>query len=221
MAAIRAAIACGADYVEIDLRTTKDGHLVLLHDGSVDRMTGSKGALNTFAYREVSRMKLHPVDKTDTATYRIPNFSSVLKLCHGRIHIYLDFKDADVPKTYRLIRAAGMERQIVVYLNKPGQYESWRKVAPRMPLMASIPEKATRAAIDSFLAHQTIQVVDNAYDTGGVRMLHEKGIAVWLDAEGDQEGPLLWDKALSYKPDGLQTNHPEKLIAYLHRLHLR
>jgi glycerophosphoryl diester phosphodiesterase len=35
--------AAGADYVEIDLRTTVDSQLVIMHDASVDRMTAGKG----------------------------------------------------------------------------------------------------------------------------------------------------------------------------------
>lgn len=39
IASIEEAIDLGADYVEIDLRTTRDGHLVLLHNETVDHTT--------------------------------------------------------------------------------------------------------------------------------------------------------------------------------------
>src|SRR4051794_26964468 len=48
LASLEAAIASGADYAEIDLRTTKDGFLVLSHDASVDRMTDGKGNVKDF-----------------------------------------------------------------------------------------------------------------------------------------------------------------------------
>src|SRR4051812_14588222 len=41
--AYEAAIALGCDYVEIDVRATRDGHLVLLHDRTVDRTTDGTG----------------------------------------------------------------------------------------------------------------------------------------------------------------------------------
>ena len=53
----------------------------------------------------------------------VPEFRDVLEVCKGRINIYLDFKDADPAEAYRQIQAAGMERQIVVYLNKEAQYK--------------------------------------------------------------------------------------------------
>src|SRR5437762_13585732 len=41
--AFEAAIALGCDYVEIDVRATRDGQLVLLHDSTVDRTTDGSG----------------------------------------------------------------------------------------------------------------------------------------------------------------------------------
>src|SRR5438046_6886981 len=45
LAAYENAIQEGADYVEVDLRTTKDGHLVIMHDESATRMTGLQGRI--------------------------------------------------------------------------------------------------------------------------------------------------------------------------------
>jgi len=43
LAAYQQAIDDGADYAEIDLRTTKDGQLISLHNASVDQMTNGSG----------------------------------------------------------------------------------------------------------------------------------------------------------------------------------
>src|SRR5437867_13434882 len=42
---IQRAIELGCDLVEVDVRRTQDGHLVLLHDERVDRTTNGKGAV--------------------------------------------------------------------------------------------------------------------------------------------------------------------------------
>ena len=41
------------------------------------------------------------------------------------------------------------------------------------------------------------------------------GVAVWPDIQSNSEAPELWDKALQLGFTGLQTDHPEILIAYL------
>ena len=121
LAAYENAIKEGADYVEIDLRTTKDGHLVIMHDESVTKMTREKGLIKDLNYDEIRNLKIKSPVKEDTTTYRVADFASVLKLCKGRINIYLDFKDADVKKTYELIKEAGMQNNVVVYLKNPIQ----------------------------------------------------------------------------------------------------
>lgn len=219
--AYRQAIEDGADYVEVDLRSTREGRLVSLHDARVDRMTGDTGAVSELPVAVLSRLALKPTDSADTGIYHIPEFSSILRLCRGRIHIYLDDKDADAAAAFRLIREAGMEEQVVVYLNQEEQYAAWQAAAPAMPLMASLPEGSGAGAADSFCRQRRIAVVDNAADAEVVRALHRRGVQVWLDVQGADEGPERWARALATGADGLQTDHPAALIAYLYQRGLR
>jgi glycerophosphoryl diester phosphodiesterase len=218
LASIREGIRCGVDYVEIDLRTTKDGYLVLSHDGSVGRMTDGKGNVKDLTLAEIKQLTVRNPDSPSGKVYRIPEFRDVLQLCKGRINIYLDFKDADVEQTWSQIRQAGMEKQIVVYLNKPGQYELWRKAAPLMPLMTSLPDDVrTPEDAARFLQQKPIEVLDNVHDTTLLSFTRKMGIAVWLDVQSDTEGPAAWEKVLGNGIQGMQTDHPEALIAYLRR----
>ncbi len=215
LAAYENAIKEGADYVEIDLRTTKDGHLVIIHDESITRMAGIKGQVKDLNYSDIKDLKIKPAVKEDTTTYRIPEFNDVLHVCKGKINIYLDFKDADVEKTYRLIKEYGMQNKVVIYLNKEEQYGQWKKVAPNVPLMVSLPENADSLQLNNFLEKKHFDVVDNAYTIDLVNLVHKRKIAVWLDVQSNDEGPATWEQALKLGADGLQTDHPGKLIKYL------
>jgi glycerophosphoryl diester phosphodiesterase len=186
-----------------------------MHDESVTKMTGKKGLIKDLSYSEISDLKIKPVSEKDTTTYRVPDFASVLNLCKGRINIYLDFKDADVEKTYPLIKEAGMQNNVVVYLNKEEQYGQWRKFAPHVPLMASLPEKMNNLQLNNFLDKVHLNVVDNAYTDDRLILMHQRKIAVWLDVQSKDEGAVKWEQALKRGVDGLQTDHPEKLIQYL------
>lgn len=217
LASLEAAISSGADYAEIDLRTTKDGYLVLSHDASVDRMTDGKGNVRDLTLEQIKALKIvghaRPEDRT---IYHIPEFQEVLKICKDRINIYLDFKEADPDETWRQIKAAGMEGQIVVYLNKEDQYGKWKNTAPLMPLMTSAPhEIKTPAQLRSFLGRTKIEVLDNLYDSAMVAVARDNGVAVWLDAETPGEAPVLWRRLLQYNIQGIQTDHPEALVKYL------
>ena len=221
LAAYENAINEGADYVEIDLRTSKDGHLVIMHDESITRMTGKKGLIKDLNYNEIRNLKIKSTDIKDTTTYRVPTFKSVLNLCKGRINIYLDFKDADVQKTFSLMKKAGMENNVVVYLNKEDQYGQWKKVAPRIPLMASLPENMDISQLKNLLDKTPLEVVDNAYSSDKLNLMHKMKIAVWLDVQSNDESPKTWQPALKDGVSGLQTDHPEKLIKFLEEKKMR
>ncbi|HZK63485.1 MAG TPA: glycerophosphodiester phosphodiesterase family protein [Puia sp.] len=221
VASVKEAIKSGADYVEIDLRTTRDGYLVLSHDASVDRMTNGRGNVKDLTLEEIKKLAITGHSR-DHKTYRIPEFKEILKACRKRINIYLDFKDADPGETYLQLKAAGMEKQVVVYLNKAEQYGQWKKVASAMPLMSSLPDKIkTPSQFRFFLSEVQLGVLDNVTDTAMLAVARENGVSVWLDVEGANEDSVLWNQALDKGIQGMQTDHPADLVAYLNETRQR
>lgn len=64
---IRTAAKCKADLVEVDVRLSKDGALVLMHDDTVDRTTGGKG-------------KVEDLDLVDLKALGVPTFEQAASL---------------------------------------------------------------------------------------------------------------------------------------------
>jgi glycerophosphoryl diester phosphodiesterase len=216
LAAYEEAIKSGADYVEVDIRTSKDGVLVIHHDGTLDRMTTTTGEVKAKTFAELSQLQLKSPKAADATVYRIPTFREVLKLCKNRINIYLDFKDADVAETWKQIQEEGMEKQIVVYLNKVPYYKQWRSIAPQMPLMTSLLDDVKNPQqLKFFLGQVKVEVLDNIAEQAMVQTAQEEGVAVWLDVQSPSEGKDAWDSALSKGVQGVQTDHPEALVSYL------
>src|SRR6266404_6792659 len=56
MPAYRAAVEAGADLIETDVRTTSDGKLVIMHDGSVDRRTNGHGDVANMTFDEIRKL---------------------------------------------------------------------------------------------------------------------------------------------------------------------
>lgn len=216
LASYEEAIKSGADYVEIDLRTSKDGILMILHDATVDRMTNGQGNVADKTWAELQSLQLKNPKADDPTAYRIPEFREVLRLCKNRIYIYLDFKNADVAETWKQIQAEGMEKQIVVYLNKVPDYKKWRSVAPQMPLMTSLfDEVKNKDQLRYFLGQVKIEALDNIYDKEMVQAAQSDGVSVWLDVQSPSEGPEAWNNALQKGVNGIQTDQPEVLVKYL------
>jgi glycerophosphoryl diester phosphodiesterase len=211
------------DYVEIDLRTTKDSVLVIMHDATVDRMTNGKGKISDLTYAEIKQLKIFN-KKDSTKSYSVPTFEEVLKICRDKIHIYLDFKNASVEQSYNMIKKYGMEKQVIVYINSPSQYEEWRKLVPSVPVMLSVPDNIkNEEQLKIFIAKYPLELLDgdySGYTSEMVKAATAAGKTVWPDIQSADENRN-WDKALELGFKGLQTDHPKALIDYLKKKGLR
>ena len=224
LAAYAEAIKNGADYVEIDLRTTKDSALVSMHDATVNRMTNAKGAIKDMTLDEIEQLQVKSRDSLDKAIYKVPTFEEIIKLCKGKIYIYIDFKNASARATYDMLKKYGMEKQVLVYINAIQQIVDWRHVAPDMPLMFSMPKSAKDVeGMKTFIGQVKPDILDGdwiEYAKEMVDFANEQRIPAWPDIQGPDEDKN-WDKAISLGFKGLQTDHPADLIKYLEEKGLR
>jgi glycerophosphoryl diester phosphodiesterase len=224
LAAYAEAIKNGADYVEIDLRTTKDSALVSMHDGTVDRMTNAKGAVKDKTLAEIQQLQVKSRDSLDKTVYRVPTFEEILNLCKDRIYIYIDFKNASASATYAMLKKYGMEKQVLVYINGIQQFIDWRHVAPDMPLMFSLPNSAKDVeSMKTFINQVKPDILDGnwkEYTKEMVQFANELHIPVWPDIQSKDEDKN-WDAAIALGFKGLQTDHPAAMIKYLTEKGLR
>ena len=219
IASIEEAISIGADYVELDLRTTKDGQLVLLHNDLVDQVSNGKGPIKDLDLEEVKKLILKG---KDSSLHHIATFEDALKTCKHRINIYLDFKVADVAQAYSEIKRAGMEKEILVYVNSSEQYTSWRKNAPKMPLMSSLSRIAvTKEDLLESLKKMPLEAIDNIPAKELLSIIRSRGISIFVDVQNSIETPEDWSAAMKKGFQGMQTDHPQALIEYLEKNMIR
>jgi len=225
IAAYKNAIKIGADFIEVDLRTTKDSQLVVMHDATINRMTGINGSIHNITFDSLRKLEVRESKHPEWGNHVIPTFQEVLKLSKRRINIYLDFKNASAQSAYNEIVAAGMENNVIVYINNPNQFTDWRNVAPNIPLMISLPGTVkTKEALFQVLEKYQTDLLDgnyNEYNVETVAAAKEKNIPIWADIQSVDENPILWDKALNLSLQGLQTDYPKALIDYLKKKGIR
>jgi len=219
------AIKNGADYVEIDLRTTKDGQLISMHDATLNRMTNGSGPVKDMLFDDIGKLHVTIKDNAPAGEYTVPTFKQILELCKNKIYIYIDFKEADPSVVYPILKQYNMENQVLVYINKPEQFTAWRKVAPKMPLMVSLPGSIKdEVAMKQFIDQYQPDVLDGDYRQYTAEMLglaQSYNLPVWPDGQSVTEGPQIWDEALAKGLKGLQTDHPEAFINYLSQKGIR
>lgn len=86
LAAFAAAVECGYG-IELDVRLSKDGELVVFHDDTLDRVSDATGRVDAMTAEELSRVRLKGTDEY------VPTFREVLEIVDGRIPLLVEIKE--------------------------------------------------------------------------------------------------------------------------------
>ena len=96
------AIEYEADYIEFDVRKTKDEKFVIMHDSSLERTTNGLGLLKNFTFNEIRRLK------TNINHSHIPSLIEILNKLKGKTKFMIELKDQGlkegIPKLIEKIR---------------------------------------------------------------------------------------------------------------------
>ena len=117
--AIEKAIEEQADYVEVDVRVTEDGELVLMHDASLKRTTGLNKYVWNTTYEEISQLDAGSWFSRDFAGTSVPTVRELFELSKGKVLINLDLKYRNdkeelAEKVVELIKEYDMQLQCVI-----------------------------------------------------------------------------------------------------------
>lgn len=106
--AVRRAIEIGVDAVEVDVRVSKDGVPVVIHDETVDRTTSGRGRV-----RELTLAELRGLDAGRGE--KIPLLEEVLDEVRGRVVLFLELKELEaVEPSLHLVEERDMLEQVLL-----------------------------------------------------------------------------------------------------------
>src|SRR6266849_7051447 len=99
----RRACDLGVDRVETDVRLTRDGHLICLHDATVDRTTNGSGAVADRTFEEVRKLDAGLGEQ-------IPTLEEAIAAVRGRAVLQIELKgEGTVAPTLRVLEATGLD----------------------------------------------------------------------------------------------------------------
>jgi len=113
LAAFRLALEQGTRAVECDVRVTKDGELVVIHDATVDRTTDGSGLVSALPLDAIRGLDAGRWFGADFAGERVPVLEEVLTLVRGRALIQVEIKNEP-------ISGGGIEARVVSALADTG-----------------------------------------------------------------------------------------------------
>jgi glycerophosphoryl diester phosphodiesterase len=203
IAAIRAGISLGVDYVELDVQRTRDGRLVVLHDKLVDRTTNGTGPISGMTWE-----KLQLLDAGGGE--RVPCVEAALAAASGLAGMILEVKTPGIgPELYHAVQASTFLGPVIYASFLHAEILAIRRIDPQartMALMECVPVSGA-----AFAREANATLVGLALDFATpefVTALHDAGLEVLLYTVNE---PRMIADAIDLGADGVISDYPDRV----------
>ncbi len=217
LAAYKKAIELRVDYFEIDVRRTKDGHLISLHDRTLDRTTNGTGPVNQISFDDLRALSAGAWFGVGYKNEKVPTIEEICILLnqsssqtiaepnHRDVNLYVDCKDIDAEKLIAVLRTY-QKLDGAVFYGSPEVLLEIRRLAPNAKLMPSLGQPAD-------LNPRAERIKPFAFDTSWsiltkslITQAHQKQIQLFSDAMGEHETVEHYRQAIHQGLDTIQTD---------------
>ena len=137
LSAVQQAITDGADFAEIDVQTTADGELVVLHDGDLMRMAGDSRRLRDLTLSQAKELDVGKKFNGEFLGERIPTLAEVIHLSRGKIQLNIELKynwpDPTLAgKVVELLRREAFLTNCIITSLDPAALAEVQRLAPEL-----------------------------------------------------------------------------------------
>jgi glycerophosphoryl diester phosphodiesterase len=228
MAAFREALAVGADGVEFDVRLTRDGVPVVIHDSTLRRTGGLPDRVADLTWAEISKVDVGSWFAGKFANETVPSLAELFKLFQSNNStLYLEMKP-DSPAEYRSLAEACVKAVDEHSLKPRVVIECFQ--LPALKILREIdPDIKTVALFEPSFANPSVlsdqRIINQAMDIGAAALaLHHRlargslvqkakaarlHVAVWT-----VDDPAWIERARAIGIDALITNNPAVMLGH-------
>jgi glycerophosphoryl diester phosphodiesterase len=213
LSAMQVALDLEVDYIEMDIRQTKDGISVLLHDGNLNRTTNGKGPINEMNFKDVRSLSAGSWFDPFYAREKVPTLEEACillsdhnKMNNHKTYFYVDCKEINAKVLIDYLSKYKLLEGSVFYVNNREQIQQVRALAPKakmMPGLGSAKDLDKMAetyhpyALDTNWKELSKELIDKA---------HAKGIKIFSDGFGNNQTPDSYVQAIKAGIDVISTN---------------
>jgi glycerophosphoryl diester phosphodiesterase len=202
IAAILKGVSLGVDFVEMDVQSSRDGRLVVMHDALVDRTTDGAGLVSEMTWEELQLLDAGGGE-------RIPSVEEALAAASGA-GVMLEVKTVGIgPALDRAVRASGFAGAVIYASFLHAEILEIRRIDPlarTLALMECVPLSGAAFARDA-----KASLVGLAHETATaefIATLHDAGLETMLYTVNE---PRLIERAIGLGADGIISDYPERV----------
>lgn len=204
LAAFREAIRQGFSAIEVDLRATADGHIVVMHDETVDRTTNGCGEVSERTLADVRSLDAGSYVSPEFADQKVPTFQEVLEVVRGSgTKVVLDIKPSPRLDNQRIVQLAEQYRatlDVIVGPRSLAGLRDFKRLNPNLRTLGLIPgdefaapahdaaEEFARSGADMIRLWPPWIFTDRDHSADGgtsplIARMHHLGKPVWTTAD--------------------------------------
>jgi len=213
LSAMQCALSLEVDYIEIDVRQTKDERSVLLHDGNLNRTTNGKGPVKELNFVDVRALSAGLWFDPFFIAEKIPTLEEACQLlaAHNekskhKTYFYVDCKEINAKILVDNLNKYHLLEGSVFYVNEEHQISQIRAMAPQAKILPGLgnPKDVEKMintchpyALDVDWRDLSKELIDKA---------HAKGVRIFSDGFGKDQTVNSYIQAIKAGIDVISTN---------------
>ena len=225
LAAFERAIEIGVDAVELDVRSTRDGALVVLHDPLLDRTTDREGPVHELTLAQVREADAGGWFGLRFAGEKVPTLAEALDLLRRRALAVIEIKaDHLAEAVLRVVDDLVVADQVVI---QSFSSETLRRVkaidgaAPAGLLVGNLPTSPSRIRARRMvrevlsLGANILNIWHTTLTPAFYEEARKRGLTVWTWTVDEE---VVLRDVVQMGVQGIATNHPDRLNGVLEEL---
>jgi glycerophosphoryl diester phosphodiesterase len=238
-------ISMGVDIVELDLKKSKDGQLIIMHDETIDRTTTGKGKPENWILKDLKQLKLlhatgHPSD------HEIPTLDEFCFEAKGKVVLCIDKGFQYFDEALEIVNKHNMNDQIIYNIPavsldslKSLKFKNYNDKVLLNILRFPIEHTQANIMIRSYQNRKNI-IMHPTFKSDTISYLKElpnlkkQGMGLWINAlwaehngghdddravERDEPNQS-WGWVIDHGATIIQTDRPKQLLEYLRKRQL-
>jgi glycerophosphoryl diester phosphodiesterase len=215
MAAFRKAVELSADGIEFDVKCTRDGEMVIIHDQTLERTTNGIGKVIEKNLDDLRALDAGSSFSVEFKNEKIPLLSEVLEEFSNKLLInieltnYASIRDGLAEKAATLVKKMGIEENVVFSSFHPYNLIVCRRILPTVPgALLALPGKIGwifRSRLMKWISPEIINPFYKDIDRKYIENQHRRNrrVNVWTVNTEDEIKKMLQNKV-----DGIITDDP-------------
>jgi glycerophosphoryl diester phosphodiesterase len=216
MSSFERAIELGADLLEMDVRETKDGHMVILHDDTVDRTTNGRGLVTDLTLQEIKALDAGSWFSPEFRGERVPTLKEVLAAIRGRALPDIDFKAGDPKKLIAILKEEDLLGKVTLYCGDWDLLQRTQQVSKEYFTRPTVP--VGRIGLPILIREFDPPIVNMdwpQFSEGLVREVHLAGKKAFVNTMGPNDTEFGMIQGIDAGADYMQSDHLDILMSLL------